>query len=262
MWNGVSWDLPAGLAWGATPPPPPAAASVPLVPPGRGAAPPGEPACTTLPPLSFTGRVSVASTLSQVDAGVARLRARLRDTGTNALGLDAEWVTRRTAGGGDGWETRPVALLQLAVGGGDAFVELFRLCLTGVPPSLKALLGDGRVRMAGANVTGDATRLLSGYGVQVGCPCELRDAAARLLGGGAREVSLASLVEDLLGCSLPKGAVRLSDWEAARLTDSQVRYAALDAWASLQAYTVLVAMEAAARAPPASSLVLDFSGEW
>lgn len=116
---------------------------------------------------------------------------------------------------------------------------------------LQMLASKGAV-FVGSQVTGDFTRLRNHYNfnsVPLVQQVNLRETWELHKGGGLDVASkqrakglipdykLATFCEVVLGKRLPKGRVRLSDWNTAVLTEPQIRYAALDAVASLRCHT-------------------------
>ena len=68
---------------------------------------------------------------------------------------------------------------------------------------------------------------------------ELQDYVGRF---GIEDRSLQKIFANLYGQKISKSQ-RLSNWEAETLTESQIRYAATDAWACVKIYTCLEEME-------------------
>ena len=68
---------------------------------------------------------------------------------------------------------------------------------------------------------------------------ELQDYVAHF---GIEDRSLQKIYANLFGQKISKSQ-RLSNWEAESLTESQLRYAATDAWACVQIYQCLKDME-------------------
>lgn len=114
------------------------------------------------------------------------------------------------------------------------------------PASLARLIEDSTVEKVFHHAPFDLRFMVSAWQVS---PVAIRDTkvASKLLDPAAPNEthSLQHLVGRYLGVSLPKGAVRVSDWSASELTNEQVRYAAGDVMHLLR---LLDAMEAALRA--------------
>lgn len=197
-------------------------------------------------PLAFHRRdVVVADTPERIDALVHRIRRLCAVPGhSRVVGWDLEWVVNFVAGRGE----RPVALTQIAVRPrppARPLVALLRLrdVPGGITPTLRAFLEDPTIQKVGVQIRGDAHKMTRDFGVRVGAVSELRDlarAVADSSGHRPASFSLSSLTEWTLNRALPKNkGERVSDWEASTLTEEQVMYAALDAWASLLVYESL-----------------------
>jgi ribonuclease D len=114
------------------------------------------------------------------------------------------------------------------------------------PSALARLIEDSMVEKVFHHAPFDLRFMVSAWQV---LPAAIRDTkvASKILDPAAPNQmhSLQQLVGRYLGVSLPKGAVRVSDWSASELTDEQVRYAAGDVVHLLR---LLDAMEKALRA--------------
>jgi len=99
----------------------------------------------------------------------------------------------------------------------------------GRPSALARLIEDSTVEKVFHHAPFDLRFMVSAWQV---LPAAIRDTkvASKILNPAApnQAHSLQQLVGRYLGVSLPKGAVRVSDWSASELTDEQVRYAAGD----------------------------------
>jgi ribonuclease D len=97
------------------------------------------------------------------------------------------------------------------------------------PTALARLIEDSTVEKVFHHAPFDLRFVVSAWGVS---PAAVRctKVASKILDPAAPNEthSLQHLVGRYLGVSLPKGAVRVSDWSAAELTDEQVRYAVGD----------------------------------
>lgn len=136
-------------------------------------------------------------------------------------------------------ETRPcfsasqprygVALLQLS---GRDHAYLFRINSMGMHRRLCSLLSSDKVIKVGAAVTDDI-RGLQKY--QEFTPRGFVD-LQRIVGDyGIRDRSVKKMTAIILGFRISK-AQQLSNWEAETLSDSQIRYAATDAWVCREMY--------------------------
>ena len=200
----------------------------------------------SLPDLHFPGSVVLCETPLEVDSAVARIRRLTAiPSAPRTFGWDIEWLVSFKAG----TEPRLTSLMQFCYRPrppAKAVCFLLRLCLTGVTESLRELLVDPTIVKVGLNARGDAHKIRRDFNVAVEGVLELRDFARERAarpghpGSAPESYSLAALVEWQLSHRLAKHASsRISDWEAPKLTEDQVTYAALDGWASLLVFETL-----------------------
>ncbi len=139
-------------------------------------------------------------------------------------------------------ETRPsfrqgvtyrVSLLQLA---SAERCYLFRLNKIPLAKPILQLLADPRLPKIGADVAGDLRSLRQLRRFRDGGFVDLQSIAPEW---GIGEKSLRKLSAIVLGKRVSK-AQRLSNWEAAALTDKQQLYAATDAWVCIRIYEELL----------------------
>jgi len=175
-----------------------------------------------MPIVSFTGRIHVISAISQVKSAVMALRT------SPVVGFDTE--TRPSFRRG---ERHNVALLQLA-SSTDAF--LFRLNKTGVPAPLKLFLEDASVTKVGLSTTDDFHQLARVSDLHPGGFVELQRMVKEY---GIIDMSLQKIYAILFGMKISKSQ-QLTNWEAPQLTQAQQQYAAIDAWACLRIYQLLL----------------------
>ena len=143
-------------------------------------------------------------------------------------------------------ETRPTfspdqhstgtALLQLS-GGGKAF--LFRLKKIGLPRPLAAILANPSIIKVGAATLDDVRGLQK---ITLFSPRGFVDLQSIVNEYGIRDKSVKKMTAIILGVKISK-AQQLSNWEAERLSESQQRYAATDAWVCREMYLKLMASE-------------------
>jgi hypothetical protein len=152
------------------------------------------------------------------------------------VGFDIEWRPTFRAGA----PCRRTALLQLAAGSSVLCCQLSHM--PRVPHALQTLLANPEVVKAGVGILDDCVKLQADWGcevrgrVDVGEVWKVSRGMARLGNGGG----LKALCEVLLGVSLAKPkSVSMSNWEQAPLTERQLQYAALDAWAGRAIYCQL-----------------------
>ena len=163
-----------------------------------------------LPAVLFDGPIVIVDDEKQVEAACRDLAS------SPVLGFDTETRPSFKAG-----VTYRVALLQLST---PRRCYLFRLNRMRFEKQLVKLLENKAILKIGADVAGDIRSLL---------------ALRRFRPGGF--VDLQQLAPDwgiVLGKRVSK-AQRLSNWEAAQLTEKQMRYAATDAWICPEIYRTL-----------------------
>ena len=137
-------------------------------------------------------------------------------------------------------ETRPTftpdqpsngtALLQLS-GAEKAF--LFRIKqMGGIPRRLCAILANPQIVKVGAAIHDDVRGLQKFAGFQ---PQNFVDLQKIVWEYGIRDKSVKKMTAIILGFKISK-AQQLSNWEAEKLSESQQRYAATDAWVCREMY--------------------------
>ena len=143
-------------------------------------------------------------------------------------------------------ETRPVfsprqhhngvAILQLS---GPEKAFLFRVQRLGLPKKLCRVLSDPRIIKIGAACHDDVRALqrISPF-KELGYV----DLQKIVWEWGIADKSVKKMAAIILGCKISK-TQQVSNWEAERLTEAQVKYAATDAWVCLEMYKKLLASE-------------------
>ena len=135
-------------------------------------------------------------------------------------------------------ETRPAfekgkryycSLLQVSTRT-DCF--LFRLNKTGLCPAVVRLLGDEQVTKVGLAWNNDMLSLRQLGNFKSGRFIDLQDMVREL---GVEDQSLVKIYANLFGERISKSE-RLSNWERSELTEKQMEYAAIDAWACVRIY--------------------------
>ncbi|GMH35976.1 hypothetical protein BSKO_03844 [Bryopsis sp. KO-2023] len=168
------------------------------------------------------------------------------------IGFDIEWRPQYEKGK----PQRKTALVQLCYSMGKEGESKYHCVLVhvfhcGVPEGLKILLANPDIKKVGVNVFGDARKLEHDYGLEVeGCVDISTEAMSRVLPGegGSTESfyklkSLKGLCEVLLGEELAKDKkIRCGNWESLPLSETQMRYGATDAYASLKCYQALLSL--------------------
>ena len=174
-----------------------------------------------LPAVEFRGEIRIVEHERDIAAACKTLAEQ------PVIGFDTE--TRPSFRPG---VTFRVSLLQLST---PTVCYLFRLNKIPLAKPILQLLEDRRVLKIGADVAGDIRSLLALRRFRPGGFVDLQQLAPDW---GIEEKSLRKLSAIVLGKRVSK-AQRLSNWEAAQLTEKQMRYAATDAWICPEIYRTL-----------------------
>ena len=175
-----------------------------------------------LPAVEFRGEIRIVEHERDIAAACKTLAEQ------PVIGFDTE--TRPSFRPG---VTFRVSLLQLST---PTVCYLFRLNKIPLAKPILQLLEDRRVLKIGADVAGDIRSLLALRRFRPGGFVDLQQLAPEW---GIGEKSLRKLSAIVLGRRVSK-AQRLSNWEAATLTDKQQLYAATDAWVCTRIYEQLL----------------------
>lgn len=169
----------------------------------------------------FTGTIHV------VDSAQSAAEAFAWLGGESVLGFDTE--TRPSFRRG---ERHPVALLQLA---SEQHAVLVQLQRAGIPPELREIIESKRIVKAAQAPAEEVRALNATYAVKPECviDVEILMRQARLIPSSVR-----GQAAHFLGIRVSKGA-QTSNWERPRLSLSQQRYAATDAWVCRHSYLQL-----------------------
>ena len=179
-----------------------------------------------MPIVQFPGRIFVIYTEADAEKAVAYLKSQ------QIVGVDTE--TRPSFKRG---RSHKVALLQIAT---TDTCFLFRLNQIGMPAILQDFLMGDTLKI-GLSLKDDFMMLSRRKEVHAeeGNWIELQDYVGRF---GIEDRSLQKIFANLFGKKISK-AQRLSNWEAESLSDSQINYAATDAWACVEIYNCLAELE-------------------
>ena len=179
-----------------------------------------------MPKVQFSGRIFVIYTVTDAEKAVEYLRTQ------HIVGVDTE--TRPSFKRG---MSHKVALLQIAT---SDTCFLFRLNRIGMPTFLQDFLMGDTLKI-GLSLKDDFLMLRRRKDVHAeeGNWIELQDYVGRF---GIEDRSLQKIFANLFGQKISKSQ-RLSNWEVETLTESQMNYAATDAWACVEIYNCLAEME-------------------
>ena len=180
-----------------------------------------------LPVESFNGEIIVIDYASDIRKILPFLKKQ------KVLGFDTE--TRPTFKKG---EMNEVALLQLST---SKTAFLFRLNKTKLPEELVDILSDPEITKVGVAIKDDilALKRLSKF-----TPEGFVEIQDKVKDFEIENFGLKKLSGLLLGFRISK-AQQTSNWEADILTEAQIKYAATDAWVSLEIYNRLCEIEKA-----------------
>ncbi|MBP5456205.1 MAG: 3'-5' exonuclease domain-containing protein 2 [Paludibacteraceae bacterium] len=176
------------------------------------------------PVETFNGKTYVIQTLFDTEKAVDFLRTQ------GVVGFDTETKPSFRKG-----KSNQVALLQIST---EDICFLFRLNVIGIPPVLSDFLKDTAVKKIGLSLRDDFRALGKRAPIE---PTNFIDLQEYVKTFGIGENSLTKIYAILFGKRISK-AQRLSNWESAILTERQVEYAALDAWATRRIFVYLDSM--------------------
>ena len=178
-----------------------------------------------LPVVIFEGKITLVDDLSKIKPAIDELRK------SKVVGLDTETKPSFTRG-----THHKVSLVQIST---LDHCFLFRLNKIDFPASLAEFLADEHVKKIGLSLRDDFSGLNKH---QVFKPANFVDIQTIAQSYGIMELSLQKIYAILFAKKISKSQ-RLSNWESPELTEQQQRYAATDAWASLQIYLQLMKEE-------------------
>ncbi len=174
-----------------------------------------------LPLAKFGGTIHLITTPSAAEQAVKRLSRE------SILGFDTESRPSFRKG-----ENFPPSLVQFAAGDG---VYLFQLGRIGGLDALVRILENPAISKVGVALHDDIKRLKAIQDFEEAGFVEISNISRKLSIGNTGLRSLAAL---LLGIRISKGA-QVSNWARRQLTQSQMVYAATDAWISRELYLKL-----------------------
>jgi ribonuclease D len=176
-----------------------------------------------LPMVQFEKEIVVVDTAEKLQQAVEEMST------ASQLGFDTE--TRPSFKRGVSYS---VSLLQLSV---DNKAWLIRLNKIGMTKDLTSLLESKEILKIGVAIRDD----IKGLQKQLPfTPANFIDLQVVAKERGLEDFSLKKLAAHVMGVKISKRQ-RLSNWEADHLSLAQQRYAATDAWVSLQIYKGLLA---------------------
>ena len=171
-----------------------------------------------LPMKQYEGPAHLIRTLEEAEQAVAKLKQE------TLLGFDTE--TRPTFRVGEYYQP---SLLQLATGNE---VFLFQIKLTGLTQGLREILSSPDIIKTGVSIRDDLSELRKLAGFEPAGFVELAEHAKK---AHIKNLGLRGLAALLLGFRVSKRE-QTSNWAKNELTESQIRYAATDAWLGREIY--------------------------
>ena len=171
--------------------------------------------------ISFEGEIIVIDAPKSVELAVNELRK------AQVLGFDTETKPSFKKG-----EKYSIALLQLST---DKKAYLFRLNKIGLPEPIVDILSSTEIKKVGLAIRDDLRGLKELANFEPKNFIEIQDVAKVK---GLKSQGLQTITEEIFQKRLSKKA-KLTNWEAMKLTEAQILYAATDAWIGLQIYTHL-----------------------
>jgi len=175
-----------------------------------------------LPVAVFEGKITVVDDLSKIQPAIDELlQAKI-------VGLDTETKPSFTRG-----THHKVSLVQIST---LSHCFLFRLNYIGFPVQLAEFLSNDNIKKIGLSLRDDLAGLNRHHKFSAANFVDIQSIAQSY---GILELSLQKIYAILFDKKISK-AQRLTNWESPELTEQQQRYAATDAWASLQIYLQLM----------------------
>ncbi|KAI8096101.1 ribonuclease H-like domain-containing protein [Thamnidium elegans] len=206
----------------------------------------------TLPQLDYPKHYKVECVANLEDAN--RKLAQLVGKQTHSVfGVDLEWPPCFVKGQSE----NKVTLVQICSQDKILLIQLPRI-QGGFPPELRRFFEDKNILKCGVNIAADGLKLQRDFGFVTNGLVELRDLAEMAKSpklGISHLRSLRALTGIFLEQNMAKGKVRLSNWGKPNLTPLQIRYAALDAYASYELYMVLEKLKDTAQKLPVRHLI-------
>ncbi len=178
-----------------------------------------------LPEEKFTGEIIVIDTANKIRRALNNLRNQAE------LGFDTETKPAFKRG-----QIHKVALLQLAT---SEACYLFRLNKIGYPDELDEIMCNPHIVKIGLSLRDDFAAIRKRSDKK---PQNFIDLQSFVDEYGIDDNGLQRIYAILFGKKIAKNQ-RISNWEAASLSDAQKQYAALDAWACLRIYRHLLQKE-------------------
>ncbi|KAL9560510.1 hypothetical protein PS6_000112 [Mucor atramentarius] len=166
----------------------------------------------------------------------ANKRLRQMTKAEKIFGVDLEWPPTFIKGQSE----KKTSLVQICSANNILLLQIGRM--HGFPSELKRFFEDKQVLKSGVNIGADGLKLYRDFGIKTNGLVELKDVAESVKSPKLKIShlrSLRALTGIFLDQNMQKGKVRLSNWSRPDLSNTQIKYAALDAYASYKLYVVL-----------------------
>ncbi|KAK7281970.1 hypothetical protein RIF29_10394 [Crotalaria pallida] len=145
---------------------------------------------------------------------------------STVVGLDVEWLPHPVR-----YMSNKSATLQLCINDKCLIVQLFYMDY--LPISLKNFLMSSNFTFVGVEVAGDIAKLKDEYGLDCSSCADIRELAKRKWPGRFSRPGLKDLALEVVGLYMRKPMhVCKSNWQARVLSNEQVEYGCIDAYAS------------------------------
>lgn len=171
-----------------------------------------------LPIKQYEGPIHLIRTPDEAERAAGKLKKE------TLLGFDTETRPSFRVG-----ESYLPSLLQLATG---KEVFLFQIKLTGLTKGLREVLSSPEIIKTGVSIRSDISELRKLTGFEPAGFVELTEHAKK---AHIKNLGLRGLAALLLGFRVSKRE-QTSNWARSELTDSQITYAATDAWLGREIY--------------------------
>ena len=171
-----------------------------------------------LPMRRYEGPIHLIRTREEADRAVEELQKETR------IGFDTE--TRPAFHVGESYDP---SLLQLAT---EKEVFLFQIKKTGLPEGLLGILANPTLLKAGVSIRDDVKELRKLVNFE---PAGFVELATHAKKAHIKNLGLRGMAALLLGFRISKRE-QVSNWARIELTNSQIRYAATDAWLGREIY--------------------------
>ncbi|PHT50897.1 hypothetical protein CQW23_10644 [Capsicum baccatum] len=179
--------------------------------------------------VTFGGKAietTVSDKGSVIDEWVRQILSLHGNTPMVVVGLDIEWRPHEIK-----WMSNKSATLQLCIDEKCLIVQLFYL--DEIPKSLKDFLSSDNFTFVGIEVADDVKKLKDEYGLDCAKSADIRAMAKQRWPGRFRRPGLKDLALEVVGLNMKKPKhVCMSNWEARELSNDQVEYGCIDAYAS------------------------------